>query len=85
MVERRGRANDRRAMIVGCYTMDVYCDNGNAVPGMTGDGPGDSGHDFDDRGFAQSTGRTEGECKRALRARGWRFSRDGRVLCPRHA
>jgi hypothetical protein len=75
-------------MIVGCYTIHLYCDTGNAKPGMTDDGKpySERVHGYE-QGFGEFTGHTEGECKRAARraARraGWRFGRDGRVYCPR--
>lgn len=68
-------------MIVGCYSLHLYCDTGNAKPGMTGDG-GNSPHGFDNPGFGEFTGPTEGDCKRQARNQGWRFGRDSRVFCP---
>jgi hypothetical protein len=65
-------------MIIGCYTLDVYCDNFAA-------------HKFEvtrisestsvTGRYAQFTGETRGEClKRASRA-GWEVSKNGDSLC----
>lgn len=71
-------------MIIGCYSMHLYCDTGNATPGMPGDG-GTSPHDHSDAGFAEFTAQTLGECKAQARKLGWHFMRDKRVICPRCA
>jgi hypothetical protein len=68
-------------MIVGCYSMHLYCDTGNAKPGYPGDS-GNSPHNHARPGFAEFTGPTEGDCKRQARKQGWRFSRDNKVYCP---
>jgi len=71
------------SMIVGAYSLHLYCDNGNSEPDCVG--PKEiSGHDYSDPGFAEFTGQTEAECKKKARRRGWKFTRDGRALCPRH-
>lgn len=63
-------------MIVGCYSLDLYCARGpnngkNAAPTCKGLNPG------------QFTGRTEAECKREARSKGWRFLIvKGDVVCP---
>lgn len=60
-------------MIVGCYTLDLYCDREEGEPQ----------HGF--REFPhQFTGHTEGDCMQDARARGWRF-RDGAAYCPKCA
>lgn len=56
-------------MIVGCYSMDLYCRN-------------DFRH-ADGVRPAQFTGRTFAACKRDAIGAGWRFHRDGDVTCPR--
>lgn len=67
-------------MIVGCYSVDLYCDNED----RTGDkrckrrnGPLRYGSD-------QYTGETEGECLRQARKEGWKFTRDRprKAYCP---
>lgn len=57
-------------MIVGCYTMDLYCDASDHKSVATR------------RGGWQYTGETAGECKRKAKADGWKFHRDGEVSCP---
>lgn len=60
-------------MMTGCYTLDLYCVNNGEFP--------DGIHPF--REFPhQYTGRTFSECKRRARIAGWRFRRDGEVVCP---
>lgn len=68
-------------MIVGCYTMHLYCDTGNSEPGMPGDGAGP--HNYEDPGQGEFVGRTEADCLRQARAKGWRFDRKRRAFCPR--
>jgi hypothetical protein len=46
-------------MVVGCYSMDLYCDTPRHVYG----------------GPSQFTGHTEGECLKEARSRGWKFNR----------
>jgi hypothetical protein len=63
-------------MMVGCYTLDLYCDNSS-----------DDFHEDRARGHPygafpkQYTGRTEARCIRAARRDGWLISRK-RVICP---
>ena len=55
-------------MIVGCYSMDLYCDREFCKA---------------DLGTHWSyTGQTEAECRRGARKAGWIFHRSGRVTCP---
>lgn len=70
-------------MIVGCYSMHLYCDTGNDEPGMPGDNGNPTPHDYRDEGNAEFTGRTEADCIRQAKALGWRFTRNKRAICPR--
>lgn len=69
-------------MIVGCYTMDLYCDEQgckNATARHTSDGRGAPPGQF--------YGETAGECRRAARRAGWKLSRrdgQGHASCPLH-
>ena len=59
-------------MIVGCYSMDLYCDFG----------PHPIGYDFPH----QFTGRTEAECFRNSKKRGWKiYPAQRKAKCPRCA
>lgn len=64
-------------MIVGCYSMDLYCENR------------DNKVCLDDRYVSvqfQATGRTERDCLKDARAFGWKFPiKDGMRLafCPK--
>lgn len=60
-------------MIVGCYSLDLYCDTGHRKDGTTEE------YNLADPG--QFTGQTEGDCKRDARRAGWLFRRDGTVYC----
>ena len=68
-------------MIVGCYSMHLYCDTGNDMPGMPGD-YGKTPHNFENPGRGEFIGHSESECKKQARMAGWRFTRDRRVICP---
>jgi len=61
-------------MIVGCYTIDLYCDTPGcqfSVEQRTGDK------------VAQYTGETYQECARKARKNGWQLSADRQVAtCP---
>ncbi len=61
-------------MIVGCYTMDLYCANWHDKDPSTcvGVSPGYA---------PQFTGQTEAQCKRQARKAGWKFSRWD-AICP---
>lgn len=63
--------------VIGCYSLDLYCDTGgdpyggtcpSHVPGRTA--------------CAQFTGRSERDCLSQARKRGWTFH-TGRAYCPR--
>jgi hypothetical protein len=58
-------------MIVGCYDMQLYCDNTEAHQGYGENEP------------AEFTGETAAGCRRQARKAGWRFTQDGRVFCRR--
>ncbi len=58
-------------MIVGCYSMDLYCDAPHCKNGEFKLYPSK----------AQFNSQTEGGCKRQARADGWRFHRSGGVSC----
>jgi len=58
-------------MIVGCYSMDLYCANQ----------PSDTCKGGYMSGAWQFTGQTEAECKREARSKGWRFTK-GDTTCP---
>jgi hypothetical protein len=62
-------------MIVGCYTMDLYCDNRGEthIEEMQ-----IHGHD---KWPIQYTGHTEGKCKHKARQDGWRLGKE-KQLCP---
>lgn len=57
-------------MIADGYTMDLYCD---AMPW------GDHPFEYLPHSYY---GRTRADCVRQARERGWRFKRDGTVICP---
>ena len=57
-------------MIVGCYSIDLYCDFG----------PHPVGYGFPH----QFTGQTEAVCFREARKKGWRiYRKQGKAKCPR--
>lgn len=62
-------------MIVGCYSVDLYCDNteGKKCPSPWSSFPW------------VYTGETQGECLRQARKAGWRFSRERprKAYCPK--
>lgn len=63
-------------MIVGCYTLDLYCKN-YPEPWVKSDR-----HDYKEHFPTAYTGHTLAECKRDARRDGWRFTRDGDCICP---
>lgn len=65
-------------MIVGGYTLDLYCRNGRVSEGKGCKHPGERGMEA---AVGQFTGQTEREARKAARAAGWRFSIDD-VTCP---
>jgi hypothetical protein len=57
-------------MIVGCYTLDLYCDGSHETT------------DFDERFPCQYTGTSFAHCRSRAILDGWKFSNDGKmVLC----
>lgn len=64
-------------MIVGCYSVDLYCDTGGDVFGGECPYRGYSGSQ------GEFTGQTEAECLRIARKIGWKF-KEGNTLafCP---
>jgi hypothetical protein len=71
-------------VIVGCYTLDLYCASPAHVSSGTSFGPcvgkGAEGT-FGNHQPTQYTGRTEGECKKIARRDGWKF-KNGDCFCP---
>lgn len=69
-------------MIVGGYTMDLYCDNDVEQPWYTKghSKPGDYGTEtYPDTYYAQ----TRAQCIKMARKAGWTFRRDGTLdKCP---
>lgn len=61
-------------MIVGCYTLDLYCENDRQYP--------DGTHDFYEFPH-QYTGETHAECNRQARKQGWKLTRDKKAFCPK--
>lgn len=60
--------------VVGCYSLDLYCDTG-------GEPYGDNCPEV---AQGQFTGRTEGDCIRAARSDGWTFNREKtQAFCPK--
>ena len=64
-------------MIVGGYTLDLYCRDSAASKVTEGPDP----HAYR-TGFEQFYGRTYSECKRQAVKAGWRFDKDDDVTCP---
>lgn len=58
-------------MIVGCYSLHLYCDFDR--------------HEKDTHTFPHEfTGRTEGECFKDARSKGWKiYPKDDKAKCPR--
>lgn len=72
-------------MWVGCYCLDLYCENYTDTSQFTQDAAGrlvDAvGHEF--RGYPrQYTAETGTECRSRARKAGWLLRRDGTALCP---
>lgn len=64
-------------MIVGGYTLDLYCDNYKVEVGKVSDGV--HGHrDFPHTYFGDSSA----YCRRCAREDGRLFKKNGKVLCP---
>lgn len=64
--------------VVGCYSLDLYCDTGGDVYG------GNCPHrPVLNSVFAQYHGPTEGACMKQARLGGWKFNRDrSKAYCP---
>lgn len=62
-------------MIVGCYTLDVYCESPVKIC------QDQRSPVFRYKCFGQFTGQTERECRAKAKRAGW-VLRDGRVRCP---
>lgn len=61
-------------MIVGCYSIDLYCDSGKEKP------YGAAGHWSEPDTFA---GESFAECAREARKAGWKIDRkNGIAICP---
>lgn len=58
-------------MIVGCYTLDLYCDHPKHKDNV----------EISKRGAHQYTGITGGECRQAARRDGWKI-RNNVAICP---
>lgn len=59
--------------IVGCYSLDLYCDNG-----------GDQAHDWKVSFPHQFTGETASTCRKQARERGWKLDLvNYKAYCPR--
>jgi hypothetical protein len=63
-------------MIVGCYSMDLYCDTGGDAYG--GKCPHSTSYTTVQ---AEFTGRNERDCLQQAKQRGWSF-RNGKATCP---
>ena len=62
-------------MIVGCYTLDLYCEN-------LGPWPDKHGHDFKEFPH-QYTAELGSKCRKNAQRAGWKLTKDGRAYCPR--
>ena len=60
-------------MIVGCYTVDLYCDHPDGGKYACTHWPG------------QFTGKTERGCLGQARRQGWQVDDPDQVRCPKHA
>lgn len=67
-------------MKVGCYTLDLYCDNNFTINSL-GVYTSDSRHAFQEFPH-QFTGDNEAACVKQARSQGWLIS-DKRQLCPK--
>jgi len=67
---------------VGCYTLDLYCDNEDEELTLPGKAHV-QGHPGFYKYFAwQFIGETAAQCRRVARRTGWTWKLDGQVLCP---
>jgi hypothetical protein len=58
--------------VIGCYSMDLYCDAGGDIYGGKCPNKPDL---YTGGAMAQYTGHTEGDCIRQARKHGWTFNR----------
>lgn len=66
-------------MIVGCYSLDLYCENFDIAKDQAEDELGHKYNDFPD----QFTGHSRAECVRNARRRGWIVNiSGGKAYCP---
>lgn len=70
-------------MIIGGYSLHLYCDTGNAEPDMAKGAPAVEVHGYLNGGFGEFGGHNEAEAKREAKAAGWTFKAGGFVYCPR--
>lgn len=70
--------------VVGGYLLHLYCDGTSKVAGAGADDSckANDGVTRFEGARAELTGETRAETMRKARRRGWKFKRDGRVLCP---
>ena len=67
-------------MIVGCYTLDLYCDRFSVSPGEVTD---EHGHWYNEFPH-QFTAELGSECRAKAKQRGWKLNlKDGTALCPK--
>lgn len=62
-------------MQVGCYTLDLYCDNAKQWPD-------DLGHDYGEFPWSY-TGELGSKCRAKARKAGWKLLPDGGAICPK--
>jgi hypothetical protein len=66
-------------VIIGGYTLDLYCDSGAS---RHKNGWIDTGDIRRGRFPIQFVGEFGSQCRRAARSAGWLLKRDGRAVCP---
>lgn len=65
-------------MMVGCYTLDLYCDNESTEHEHSGTSYDEFPHQF--------TGEIASECRAKARRAGWQLNlRTGKAICPKCA
>jgi hypothetical protein len=65
-------------MIVGCYSLHLYCDNVPDRPWQ----PGDL-HDWSEFPHEYDGDETGAQARKRARKKGWALRRDGTALCPK--
>jgi hypothetical protein len=69
-------------MIVGCYSLDLYCENAEKAGDMHGTGR-DGIHDYQEFPMTFTSDRRQ-ECEREARSIGWMINnKTGICLCPK--